>query len=100
MSFKLSDALHKFYNSVGIQYSISNEDYETLTWKSDLPKPTLEDLQNKVDEMNSFIYIQQRKSEYPTTEECVHALLDGGDALTELQAKRTAIKEKYPKPSE
>jgi len=40
---------------------------------------------------------RNRQSEYPTHEECIHALLDGGDTLTELQAKRTAIKNKYPK---
>ena len=40
---------------------------------------------------------RNRQSEYPTHEECIHALLDGGDTLTELQAKRTATKNKYPK---
>jgi len=40
---------------------------------------------------------RNRQSEYPTHEECIHALLDGGDTLTELQAKRTATKTKYPK---
>ena len=41
---------------------------------------------------------RNRQAEYPTHEECIHALLDGGDTLTELQAKRTATKNKYPKP--
>ena len=40
-------------------------------------------------------YQRQRKKEYPTIEECVHAILD--DTLTDLQTKRTAIKDKYPK---
>ncbi len=40
-------------------------------------------------------YQRQRKAEYPTIEECVHAILD--DTLDDLQAKRQAIKEKYPK---
>jgi|TARA_R100000482_G_C5080763_1_gene125929 hypothetical protein len=39
-----------------------------------------------------------RKTEYPTFEDCIHALLDGGDTLTELQEKRQAVKTKYPKP--
>ena len=39
--------------------------------------------------------IENRKKEYPTIEECVHAILD--DTLTDLQAKRKAVKEKYPK---
>ena len=38
-----------------------------------------------------------RQAEYPNHEDCIHALLDGGDTLTDLQAKRTAIKNKYPK---
>jgi len=41
---------------------------------------------------------RNRQSEYPTHEDCIHALLDGGDTLTDLQAKRTATKTKYPKP--
>ena len=40
-------------------------------------------------------YKAKRMSEYATIEECVHAILD--DDLEALQAKRTAVKEKYPK---
>ena len=40
---------------------------------------------------------RNRQSEYPSHEDCIHALLDGGDTLTELQAKRTGTKTKYPK---
>ena len=40
---------------------------------------------------------RNRQTEYPTLQDCIHALLDGGDTLTELQAKRTATKTKYPK---
>ena len=40
---------------------------------------------------------RNRQAEYPTIDDCIHALLDGEDTLTELQAKRTAIKNKYPK---
>ena len=40
---------------------------------------------------------RNRQAEYPTLQDCIHALLDGGDTLTELQAKRTATKTKYPK---
>ena len=43
-------------------------------------------------------YKYKRKSEYPTLEDCIHALLDGGDTLTELQEKRQEVKTKYPKP--
>jgi hypothetical protein len=44
---------------------------------------------------NKVLIYQKRKAEYPTIEECVHAILD--DGLEALQAKRKAVKEKYPK---
>ena len=40
-------------------------------------------------------YARKRKEEYPSIEECVHAMLD--DGLVELQEKRAAVKAKYPK---
>ena len=44
-------------------------------------------------------YKIEREMEYPSINECIHALLDGGDTLKQLQKKRTAIKKKFPKPS-
>jgi len=38
---------------------------------------------------------KKRQSEYPSIEECVHAILD--DNLAELQEKRAAVKARYPK---
>ena len=46
-------------------------------------------------QFNSLAYSRKRKAEYPSIEECVHAILD--DDLTALQEKRQAIKTKYPK---
>ena len=40
-------------------------------------------------------YAEKRREEYPTIEECVHAILD--DELDALQIKRKAVKDKYPK---
>ena len=40
-------------------------------------------------------YKTKRLTEYPSIDECVHAILD--DDLEALQAKRTAVKEKYKK---
>ena len=51
-------------------------------------------------EYQKIKYKDDRRFEYPSIQDCIHALLDGGETLTELQAKRTAIKEKYPKPNE
>ena len=41
--------------------------------------------------------INNRMLEYPSIQECVHAILD--DDLDALQTKRAAVKAKYPKPS-
>jgi len=42
------------------------------------------------------MYAENRLEEYPSIQECIHAILD--DDLTALQKKRKLIKEKYPKP--
>lgn len=45
--------------------------------------------------MEPDTYDALRRSEYPSIEECVHAILD--DDLAALQVKRAAVKEKHPK---
>ncbi len=40
-------------------------------------------------------YSRDRQAEYPSIEECLHAILDND--LDALQAKRQAVKTKYPK---
>ena len=43
--------------------------------------------------------LASRKAEYPSAEQFLNAYFDGGEqALAELQAKRLAVKAKYPKP--
>jgi len=43
-------------------------------------------------------YARNREVEYPSIQECVHAMLDNdNNELDALQAKRTEIKLKYPK---
>lgn len=46
-------------------------------------------------EYDSQEYARKRQQEYPSIEECVHAILD--DDLDALQAKRAEIKARYPK---
>jgi len=46
-------------------------------------------------EYDSQQYARSRQAEYPSIEECVHAILD--DDLDTLQVKRQAVKDKYPK---
>jgi len=73
-------------------------------WNADVigvAKPTNEELNafessaNTEETLN--VILDNRRKEYPNHEDCIHALLDGGDTLTDLQTKRTAIKNKYPK---
>ena len=42
---------------------------------------------------------RNRQAQYPSLQDCIHALLDGGDTLTDLQALRTQVKSDNPKPS-
>tara|TARA_R100000152_G_C6733437_1_gene157843 strand:- start:12 stop:311 length:300 start_codon:yes stop_codon:yes gene_type:complete len=49
-----------------------------------------------VEESKKLEYQYLRYKEYPSIQECIHAILD--DDLTALQAKRKLVKDKYPKP--
>ena len=45
--------------------------------------------------LSANAYKEKRKEEYPTIDECVHAILDG--ELDALQVKRKIVKERHPK---
>ena len=80
---------------------LHNNDFDTVEWEDGNPDNiTKEQVEEKLAELQeiyeSFSYKRKRKPEYPSLKECVHAILD--DNLEELQAKRLAVKEKYPKP--
>ena len=45
-------------------------------------------------------WLKNRLEQYPSLQDCIHALLDGGDTLTDLQTARQAVKDAYPKPGE
>lgn len=83
--------------------SVQGEDLETaiINWNGATPIPN-EDIQAEMDKLiaehNEKEYQRKREFEYPNLQDCIHALLDGGDTLTELQEKRQAVKTKYPKP--
>ncbi len=72
-----------------------------IVWHEGTTPIPVADIEAKMTELQAEYDAEQwkrnRQAEYPTQEECIHALLDGGDTLTELQAKRTATKNKYPK---
>ena len=82
--------------------SVDNNDIDKITWNEGTSVISKEDIQAKQAELqtayDALEWKRNRQKEYPDAIECVHALLDGGDTLTDLQTKRTTIKEKYPKP--
>ena len=49
------------------------------------------------DDFKARQYKHDREKLYPSIQDCIHALLDGGDTLTELQAKRQEVKKQFPK---
>jgi len=49
-------------------------------------------------EYDALAWKRNRQAEYPSILDCIHALLDGGDTLTDLQAARQLVKDTYPKP--
>ena len=72
-----------------------------ITWVEGTEPISAEILEAKKAELqaahDALAWKRNRQAEYPDAIECVHALLDGGDTLTDLQTKRTAVKNKYPK---
>jgi hypothetical protein len=83
---------------------INDEDIDncTINWLEDTTPISKADIQTKINELQAEYDAEEwkrnRQAEYPTHQDCIHALLDGGDTLTELQEKRQAVKTKYPKP--
>jgi len=79
--------------------SVNAEDYEQITWHDGTAVISKADIVAKQAELkadyDSKEYQRKRKLTYTSIEECVHAILD--NQLEDLQAKRTAVKEKYPK---
>lgn len=85
------------------QVSIWKEDVTTIKWHDDNPTNiTNAQILAKQTELQAEYDAEQwkrdRLTEYPNHNDCIHALLDGGDTLTDLQAKRQATKLKFPKP--
>ena len=83
------------------EVSISENDINTIEWHNGTTPISKSDIEAKMVEVQAEYDAEEwkrnRQSEYPSIDDCIHALLDGGDTLTELQAKRTATKTKYPK---
>ena len=83
------------------EVSVSGNDINTIEWHNGTTPIPVADIEAKMTELQAEYDAEEwkrnRQAEYPSMDDCIHALLDGGDTLTELQAKRTATKNKYPK---
>ena len=80
---------HKVEDGVKIELTAEEVDAMLDEWSANVRNQQLDQ------ETNGWLY--SRLKEYPSIEDCIHALLDGGDTLTDLQAARQAVKDKYPK---
>ena len=83
------------------EFTVNADDINQITWLNGTTPISKADIEAKMVEVQAEYDTEEwkrnRQAEYPSHEDCIHALLDGGDTLTELQAKRTATKNKYPK---
>ena len=78
----------------GVKVDLTAEEITELNTKDEIENKKIADAKAIY---NSEQWKRNRQAEYPSHDDCIHALLDGRDTHTELQAKRTAIKNKYPK---
>jgi len=100
MVFILEDYLITLHTGQWFGWSDSkNKVYANLVIHSADAKPSESDCTAGVAALQTAYdaqaYARSRLTEYPSIEECVHAILD--DDLAALQVKRQAVKDKYPK---
>ena len=81
---------------------ITGETYDSLDWHSeDQVKPTKAEfdtaLSSVKEEFAAQEYARNRQAEYPSIAELTVALYDTDDKSA-VEAKRAAVKKKYPKP--
>jgi len=98
---KIYNAIKSINSNADVAVKGTNlQDYK-IEWHNGTTPIPKADIEAKMVEVQADYDAEEwkrnRQIEYPSIDDCIHALLDGGDTLTELQAKRTATKTKYPK---
>jgi len=97
----IQKAIEKINPSAEVTVRGSDINTCTFEWHNGTTPIPKADIEAKMTELQAEYDAEEwkrnRQAEYPSMDDCIHALLDGGDTLTELQAKRTATKTKYPK---
>jgi len=102
MEIGLQDALQHFNIGKGAWYGWTDSSlgmiYSNLKLLDDTATmPSEEEVNAKIAELTVPEWKLNRQAEYPSLEDCIHALLDGGDTLTDLQAARQVVKDNNPK---
>jgi hypothetical protein len=86
--------------ALGINGGWKIKEGKIVKWWAEKEQPSDDAIQAKLKELQTDYdakqYSRDRQQEYPSIQECVHAILD--DDLTVIQTKRKLIKDKYPKP--
>ena len=89
---ELEAPTHRIVNGEEVDLSADEIEATLNTWAENERARQLDEEQNG--------WLKNRLEQYPSLQDCIHALLDGGDTLTDLQAARQAVKDAYPKPGE
>ena len=86
---------------------VSNKDFildaeQDMEWLSDQPQPSEAEISAGQASWDAKEYARNREAEYPSVDELIVALWEGVveermAAVTKLEAKRQAVKLKYPK---
>ena len=102
MNFDYSHALLSLCPNA--QWSISDNDYDSINWTDDsIEKPTKDQLDKEVERLNYEYslteYQRLRAAEYPDFKEYLDGIVKGDqDQIDAYIAACLAVKEKYPKP--
>jgi hypothetical protein len=83
------------------EVTVRGNDINNIEWHNGTTPIPVADIEAKMVELQAEYDAEEwkrnRQSEYPKIDDCIHALLDGGETLENLQTLRQTIKNKYPK---
>lgn len=81
------------------EWVLRGDSYSGLEWlDKTTPKPTEDEIKAGQEKLNTLLYQDSRKAEYPPIGDQLDALWKGGDEAAKMLEKIQAIKAKYPKP--
>ena len=83
------------------EVTVGGDSLNEIIWENGTTPIPKADIEAKMVELQAEYDAEQwkrdRQAEYPSIQDCIHALLDGGETLENLQTLRQTIKNKYPK---